>query len=225
MASSRWPPQTPQEPEGPPRAPNQQWWAQEPGGPRPGLQRRRDGPEDPRQGPPGGHRLLGLLKSRNDPHFTYVEHKFRVWVQEKLTADWKTIQCGHDARAKALWVEIFQHLELDAKAIRDLLLLAHMGVAGRAEANEILWTLLSVWALKREYLDLSHKCSNLVGEARQAIERPPPSHKDRASWRWQRYWVPRHERFSPANGPRGAFEVVAGPGGVPLEPPRCWKAI
>ena len=192
--------------------------------PRPGLQRRRDGPEDPRQAPKG-LRLLGLLKATNDPHFAFFEHKFLEWVRVKLTEDWKTIQCGHDARAKALWSEVFQHLELDAKAIRDLLLLTHMGEAGRAEANEILWHLLSVWALKREYLDLSHKTSALVGAARQVLERPPATHKDRASWRWQRYWEPRHSRFSPMSGPRGDFEVVTGTGGVPLEPPRCWKAL
>ena len=34
-----------------------------------------------------------------------------------------------------------------------------------------------------------------------------------------------HERFSPESGPRGAFEVVTGPGGVPLEPPMCWRSI
>ena len=166
-----------------------------------------------------------MLKLEDDPHFLYFEHKFLVWTLEKLTRDWKTIQCGYDLRAKTLWVEIFRHLELDTKAIRDLLLLAHMGLAGRTEANEILWNLLSHWGLKREYRDLSHKCSPLVNEARQFLERPPATHRDRASWRWQRYWEPRHERFSPLNGPPENFKVITGPGGVPLEPPQCWRAL
>ena len=40
------------------------------------------------------------------------------------------------------------HLELDRKAQADLLLLAHPGLAGCCEANEILWELLTMWALK-----------------------------------------------------------------------------
>ena len=153
----------------------------------------------------------------------FFEHKFLVWVHEKLTRDWKTIQCGVDARAKALWLEIFKILELDAKAVRDLMLLCHMGLAGRTEANEVLWKLLSIWALKREYLDLSHKASSLVNEARQHLERPPQAHRDRGWWKWERYWVPRHPQFSPSEGPEGDFEVVEGLGGVPLEPPSCWR--
>ena len=225
MASTRWPPAAPQEPEGPPRAPNQQWWTEEPGAPRPGLQRRRDGPAAPPHDQGGPLRLIGHLKATGDPHFAFFDHKILAWVQVKLTRDWKVLQCGHDARAKTLWAEVFQVLELDEKAVRDILLLMHLGTAGRAEANEILWNLLSVWALKREYKDLSHKTSSLVNEARQVLERPPATHKDRASWRWQRYWEPRHSRFSPTSGPRGAFELVTGPGGVPLEPPRCWREL
>ena len=226
--AGRWGNQAPQGSQWPPRAPSQQWWHEAPPGqegPRYGLQRRGQGPQDPQPPAMGGYRLLGHLKLRNDPHFFFFEHKFLLWVHEKLTLDWKTIQCGCDGRAKALWIEIFQHLELDEKAIRDLMLLAHMGIAGRAEANEILWSLLSDWAIKREYMDLSHKTTGLVGWARKAIERPPVTHRDRASWKWERYWEPRHPRFSPLNGPHGNFQVVFGIGGIPLEPPRCWRAM
>ena len=174
---------------------------------------------------PSGYRFLGLLRIRNDPHFSYFEYKLLLWVQQTLTTSWKSIQCGSDARAKALWHDIFLYIELDMKSIRDIMLLAHMGVAGRTEANEILWNLLSLWALKRDYLDLIHKTTSIVREARRHLKRPPATHRDRGSWRWQRYWEPRHERFSPEKGPRAPFEVVTGPGGVPLEPPQCWREL
>ena len=226
--AQRWPPTQPA-PQGPPQAPNQQWWnAPRGAGARPGLQPLNPGPRAPpalHGGHPGGLRLLGILRYHEDPHFSFFEHQFLLWVRQKLTRDWKDIQCGHDLRAKNLWIEIFQHLELDDKAIRDLLLLAHLGTAGRAEANEVLWNLLSVWALKREYKDLSHKVTNLVGEARQSLERPPAGHRDRGTWRWQRYWEPRHERFSPLAGPQGPYEVMVSPSGVPLPPPQCWRLI
>ena len=174
-SSARWPPAAPQGSEGPPRAPNQQWWTEEPGAPRPGLQRRRDGPASPPHDQGGPLRLIGHLKATGDLHFAFFEHKLLEWVQLKLTRDWRLLQCGHDGRAKALWSEVFQHLELDTKAIRDLMLLTHLGEAGRAEANEILWNLLSNWSLKREYKDLSHKTTSLVNEARQHLERPRPT--------------------------------------------------
>ena len=47
--------------------------------------------------------------------------------------------------------EVFQLLELDRKAIRDLMLLAHCGVVGRTAFNDITWALLSQHGLQREY--------------------------------------------------------------------------
>ena len=124
-------------------------------------------------------------------------------------------------RALGMWSEIFLVLEVDRKAAADLMLLAHLGIAGRCEANEILWELLSVWALKPEYEDLSHKLTNLVFVARRNLERPPATHQDRGRWKWEKYWEPRHPEWSPRAVPR-SFVVLKGPGGVPLPPPDCW---
>ena len=112
-------------------------------------------------------------------------------------------------------------LELDRKAQADLMLLAHEGLVGRSEANEILWELLSVWALKPEYEDLSHKVTNMVYIARRNLERPPKEHEDRGRWKWEKYWGPRHPQWRPTAVPQ-SYIVLKGPGGVPLPPPHCW---
>ena len=76
-------------------------------------------------------------------------------------------------------MEISQTLELDRKAQVDLFLLAHSGEAGRSEANEILWELLSIGALTPDHKDLSNKTNSLVGKARRYLDRPPHWHPDR----------------------------------------------
>ena len=122
-----------------------------------------------------------------------------------------------------LWLEIFVVLELDRKAQCELMLLAHSGEVGRAEANEVLWEILSAWALDHEYLDLSSKVSSLVKRARRNFDRPPRDHRDREWWSWECLRVPRHPHFGPRGAPRwGEFAIARGPRGEPLPPPNCW---
>ena len=99
--------------------------------------------------------------------------------------------------------------------------MAHLGEAGRAEANEVLWNLLSDWALRPEYRDLSNKASSLVREAREHLDRPPADNPARGQWRRQRYWTPRHKHFSPFEVPQ-RHTIRTGPYGEPLPPPLCW---
>ena len=126
----------------------------------------------------GAYRTIGILKLRNDPHFEFFEYGFMSWLYTVLTRSWGIVQSGSDFRAMCCWHDIFLHLELDRKATVDIMLLAQMGLAGRTAANEILWELLTIWALKPEYLDLSHKCTSLVYKHRSYIERPPCDHRD-----------------------------------------------
>ena len=123
----------------------------------------------------------------------------------------------------ALWMDIFVTLELDERACQDLMLLAHLGEAGRAEANEILWQILTTTALKAEYKDLSHKVTSMVGHARRYLDRPPRNHKDRGQWNWRNYTEPRNPRFGPRAVPQ-RYRCVTGQNGKPLAPPHCWGA-
>ena len=170
---------------------------------------------------PREYRSLGLLKNAHDPHFRFFEHQFLSWVRRALTHYWGLTQGGRDAEALRRWSQIFLRLELDKKAQQDIMLLAHLGEAGRAEANEVLWKLLSHWALIPEYRDLSNKASALVREAREHLDRPPADHPARGQWTWERYWIPRHRHFSPSDVPK-RHTIRTGPYGEPLPPPHCW---
>ena len=125
-----------------------------------------------------------------------------------------------------MWIEILRTLELDKKAQVDLFLLAQQGHAGRTEANEILWGLLSDHALRTPYRDLSNNCSNRVGQARQYLDRPGwghPSWHGRDPWAWSRYDDPRNPHFSPRVVPH-CHKLIIGEGGLPLTPPALWQA-
>ena len=167
------------------------------------------------------YRSLGIIKNTRLPGFRYFEHAFLLWVHDILTTKWGLVQGGTNEGTLAIWKEIFMTLELDKKAQADLMLLAHMGVAGRCEANEIIWDLLSIWAIKHEYQDLSNKATNIVFQARRHLERPPETHQDRGQWRWQKYWEPRHPQWSPWAVPQ-SYVLITGEGGIPLAPPNCW---
>ena len=146
-----------------------------------------------------------------------------AWLHGVLTRSWGIVQSGVDYRAMCLWHDIFLHLELDRKACVDLMLLAQMGIAGRAAANEVLWEMLTIWALKPEYLDLSHKCTSLVYKQRSWIERPPFDHRDLGTWKWERYAVPRNPHFDPRAVPPPPYVHVTGPSGEILAPPQCFQ--
>ena len=175
-------------------------------------------------------RLLGVLKYSRDPHFRFFELLFLKRIHQLLTRHWHLMQAECDERATALWHEALWLLEIDTKGQTDLFLLAQCGAAGRAEANEILWNLLTNEALDSEYLDLSHLLSNRVREARRYFERPPRDHVDRGTWDWGRYWRVRNPAFSPEEVKRQHPGAplrherlhVTSTGGVPLAPPRCW---
>ena len=168
------------------------------------------------------YRSLGLLRLYADPEvFRYFEYRFLEWVYGMLTECWGLVQGGTSQSAMLLWTDIFMTLELDERACQDLMLLAHLGEAGRAEANEILWQILTVTALKAEYKDISHKVTSMVGRARRNLDRPPRCHRDRGQWNWRNYWEPRNPRFSPRAVPQ-YYTVLTGDGGKPLPPPDCF---
>ena len=127
-------------------------------------------------------RLLGILKEINDPYFRHFELIYLRFIRKLLVRQWHLMQAERDERALKCWRQALWLLEVDTKGQVDLFLLAQCGLAGRAEANEILWNLLSECALDQSYRDLSYPVSHQAHEARQAMERPPKEHKDRGHW-------------------------------------------
>ena len=161
--------------------------------------------------------------------YRFFELEYLKYIQRILTRQWHLLQGGTDERATRLWLEVLWVLEIDNKGIADLFLLAHAGEAGRAEANEVLWNLLTVDALDPEYLDLSHLLTSRVHGARQHFERPPKTHRDRGAWNWDRYYEVRSRNCSSLTAPTRRGEYLPDerhhrtlPGGVPVPPPDCW---
>ena len=141
-----------------------------------------------------------------------------------LTDRWWILQGGFDDEALAEWLLVTQVLELDAKASRDLLLLAQSGRVGRAHANRILWETLTGPGLGPDYEDLSHLITNRVYLARRSFDRPPREHRDLSWWWWTCYEspYPKDLRWAPDEVPATRWVLQKGPGGKPLPPPECW---
>ena len=167
---------------------------------------------------------LGHLKHLNHWAFPYFEHVYLSFIKQCLTEGWPRIQGGSEPTDLNLWKRICIVLELDRKAMADLMLLAHSGEAGRTEANEVLWTLLSDHALRDDYEDLSKMTSSLVLTARKNMDRPPGTHKDLKTWHWAKYWVPRNPKFAPSAVPQGAV-VQNLDDKEPIPPPECWTTL
>ena len=153
-----------------------------------------------------------------------MEWWFLKWVHLCLTDLWPTIQGGVDLEALNIWLCIFQVLELDEKSQIEFLLLAQTSEHGRASANEILWNLLSWWALLPEYEDLSSITSKMILKTRKGwIDRPPrDSLEHRRFWCWGMTYVPRRRHWSPMQVPRGDVSVRTSDDGTPIPPPENW---
>ena len=167
---------------------------------------------------------LGWLKYLESPQFPYYEVVYLKYLHKVLTTDWPLMQGGCGPETLKKWMDLCRVLELDNKARRDLMLMAHSGAPGRTCANKLLWDLCSYWALQPKYEDLSHKVSNELGWYRRTFDRPPRKHEDLRWWSWRAYREPwdRFQAFDPRIVPR-APAITTGPGGRPLPPPECWQ--
>jgi hypothetical protein len=170
---------------------------------------------------------LGLLRRTGHPLFRYYEMRYLQFVKACLTTDWPCLQGGSCPATLAKWLLIFQWMELDRKAVLDMVLLAHCGLPGRSEANRVLWELLSIWALKEEYVDISRKTSTLVWEARRHFERPPQADRDCLWWEPRHYVAPRLPQWSPLAVEWHPVTLEYLPtypdiNGDPQPPPACW---
>ena len=166
---------------------------------------------------------LGLLRARQDPAFEYLEWQYLWSLREYATREWPLLQGGTSEEAVRSWAWALRTLELDGDAALDLFLLAGTSVAGRAEANRILWDLLTDLGPRCEHRDLSCWTSAQVKRARRVVDRPPSWTSEWKVWTWRRALKTRRELWGfcslwvPPEPP-----VLTGLGGVPLAPPDCW---
>ena len=178
--------------------------------------------------PPQGQDLtvIGVLGSIDHPAYAYFVWRQRMTIKTLCTHFWPSIQAGTDEAALGHWRLAMRVLSLDMDAMGDMCLLIAQGPSGRCEANEILWSLLTKHALVEPQRNLSHLTSTLVTRARHRIDRPPASHADSSRFSWKSALLPQGEaRFHPNRVPQGRFEILTGPQGEPLAPPRCWRLL
>ena len=175
---------------------------------------------------------IGILKAANWHGFVAIERKFLLAIRRILTVEWFEVQTSYvKGGVTELWKGIFKLLELDKKAIWDIVLLANMGICGRTSANAILWDLLREYLLMRkDYEALSAKASSLVNQHRKRFDRPPETHEDNENlmWDWDKLDTPDPDivAFSPRAVKReGLLEprYLLGINGEILKPPLCWN--
>ena len=165
---------------------------------------------------------LGRIRDLDTDAYKYFEWKFRLQIVEYTTNLWPIIQGGTDDEALELWKDIAHLLEFDAKTWNGLMLLVHQGVAGRAEANKLLWDLLTSLCLI-DHVQINNKTISNIGVVRKIIDRPPEGHYDMKTWTYLRAIAPRPStvNFAAEMVPERPC-VITAPGGGPLIPPHCW---
>ena len=170
---------------------------------------------------------LGVVWNQMMAEYPWLLWAHRVNLRNIAVEDRYHIQVGYGPVALKAWKGALRELELDADACRDLLLLAATSNAGRAEANNILWTLLVEYGPRADHRDLSPLASSMVRAARIVVDRPPRAHPEAWVWTWRRALDPRREveDYGPLAPPPGADLVKRlSPGGGPLPPPYCYVA-
>ena len=187
-----------------------------------GTQTARNGPHRPHL------RSIGVLIEKEHEFAAYFELEFLHLMKQYATDMWPSVSGGDDQDSLDLTKKLYVALELDEKAIMDLMLLAQSGEVGRAEYNYLVWKLITEIAIEPPYKDLSHKVSQMALIARGHFDRPPAQNWGlRAEWGWSYLMKPRFWDWSPCAVPdeylRGDEQVLTGEGGMPFEPPWCYK--
>ena len=172
---------------------------------------------------------LQLLIHFRHPTAEYFELWYRHCIRTLLVDLWYLMQGGTNGEACHLWLRACKVLELDRKAKMELFLLLQQGKKGRAVGNKMMWHLLTDQALRKPYRNLSMLVSNQIKWKRQAIDRPGRQMEDLKWWTWECYWDLEYgnlHEWAAAGAPNSEgtyeWEIVTGPGGVPLPPPRCY---
>ncbi len=173
-------------------------------------------------------RSLGVICELQSEYAEYYELEFLHLMRDYATDLWPSLSGGHDADCLDMTRRLYVALELDEKAIMDLMLLAQSGEVGRAEYNHVMWKLITEVAIEPPYRDLNRKVSQMVLNARTHFDRPPAQEwGERKAWGWASLMKPRFWDWSPCAVPveylNGDKMVLTGSGGMPLEPPWCYE--
>ena len=111
------------------------------------------------------------------------------------------------------WRNLLMSLGADEGNILALVVLAQQGIAGRVEANRLLWTWMKPTAPgTRPYVDAPGLFQASIRNARQNIDQPPMTMYDWKAWVPGRAYGPYWELREKFMGPQAPPPPNAGPG-------------
>ena len=162
---------------------------------------------------PGMQSALARLEHLEDPCFEALHLANESFASLACTREWAHLQDTFDVEE---WIPLLSSCGADHGNLQSLVLLAQCGVAGRVEANRLVWTWCHPQASnKAAYWNKPQVFQAAIRNARKSLDQPPRDHQD-----WQA-WVPGHalgpywepsEKFIPtwANGKQYAGGVAPG---------------
>lgn len=141
-----------------------------------------------------------------------------------LTLDWPLLQGGHGEESKQMWMQAMRLCQMEKGLGHDLIHLRNSGLAGRAQANEILWDILyHNMQTSSDRHDTNQKLSKIL-HATKHLMHIEPIRPDIHSWIVHFKDQPRNQMFSPLAVPREfVIDVWVSDTGEPLRPPACWS--
>ena len=163
---------------------------------------------------------LARLEQLQDPQFERLKNEAEAIMSLACTKQWAHLKDTFDLQD---WVPLLTRAGADHGNITSLVELAQQGVAGRVEANRLLWT----WchpqsSSKVPYENKVQVYQASIRKARQSLDMPPKTHQDWGAWVPGRalgpYWEP-HRVWIPdwADGKQWVGPAPEAPGTISME--------
>ena len=163
---------------------------------------------------------LARLEQLKDPQFERLKNESEALASLACQKQWAHLKNTFDVQD---WVPLLTKVGADAANIMSLCELAQQGVAGRVEANRLLWTWCHPQSTqKTPYANKAQVFQASIRKARQSLDQPPKGHEDWKAWVPGRalgpYWEP-HKDFIPtwADGKQWVGAAPAAPGMMSME--------
>ena len=129
---------------------------------------------------PGAASCLARLEEIGDPQYEALRTANEVWASMSCTKNWAHLKDTFDIMD---WLPLLVAVGADTGNVQSLAMLAQQGVAGRVEANRLLWTWCHPQAShKKPYRERPQVFQGSIRRARQSLDEPPNVSQDWKSW-------------------------------------------
>ena len=129
---------------------------------------------------PGMQNALARLEYLEDPCFEALHQANETFASLACTRTWAHLRDTWDLQE---WLPLLSSVGADHGNVQSLVMLAQQGVAGRVEANRLLWTWCHPQASdKQAYWNRPMVFQAAIRNARQSLDMPPRNHQDWLAW-------------------------------------------